>query len=158
PVAAPAAGGGRGRCLTGDPTDAIIIAVIVALSVGLGFVNEYRVAEPAQSAHDAGPHGRGGHRDRPALHILQPRPWLHPPARQLLPRPCGADRGLHGAGGRGKGPLLPGIRRTASLVRRAAIDPPRAASGCCPAVSAPARRAGCPELSQPELSQPGLLP
>jgi Mg2+-importing ATPase len=30
--------------LTGDPTDASIIAAIVALSVGLGFVNEYRAA------------------------------------------------------------------------------------------------------------------
>jgi Mg2+-importing ATPase len=28
--------------LTGDPADAVIIAAILALSVGLGFVNEYR--------------------------------------------------------------------------------------------------------------------
>jgi Mg2+-importing ATPase len=28
--------------LTGDPTDAVIIATIVVLSVGLGFMNEYR--------------------------------------------------------------------------------------------------------------------
>ena len=38
--------------LTGDATDAIIIAVIVALSVGLGFVNEYRAAVTADQLHD----------------------------------------------------------------------------------------------------------
>ncbi|HKA98869.1 MAG TPA: magnesium-translocating P-type ATPase [Streptosporangiaceae bacterium] len=38
--------------LTGDPTDAIIIAVIVALSVGLGFVNEYRAAMAVEQLHD----------------------------------------------------------------------------------------------------------
>jgi Mg2+-importing ATPase len=35
-----------------DPTDAIIIAVIVALSVGLGFVNEYRAAMAVQQLHE----------------------------------------------------------------------------------------------------------
>jgi Mg2+-importing ATPase len=38
--------------LTGDPTDAVIIAVIVALSVGLGFVNEYRSARAVAALHD----------------------------------------------------------------------------------------------------------
>ena len=38
--------------LTGDPIDAIIIAVIVALSVGLGFVNEYRAAMAVQQLHE----------------------------------------------------------------------------------------------------------
>jgi len=38
--------------LTGDPTDAIIIAVIVALSVGLGFVNEYRAAMAVEQLHE----------------------------------------------------------------------------------------------------------
>ena len=38
--------------LTGDVTDAGIIAVIVALSVGLGFVNEYRAAAAVQALHD----------------------------------------------------------------------------------------------------------
>jgi len=38
--------------LTGDSTDAIIIAVIVALSVGLGFVNEYRAALAVQQLHE----------------------------------------------------------------------------------------------------------
>ena len=37
--------------LTGDATDAIIIAVIVALSVGLGFVDEYRAALAVQQLH-----------------------------------------------------------------------------------------------------------
>jgi len=37
--------------LTGDATDAIIIGVIVALSVGLGFVNEYRAALAVQQLH-----------------------------------------------------------------------------------------------------------
>jgi Mg2+-importing ATPase len=37
--------------LTGDPTDAVIIAVIVALSVGLGFVNEYRSARAVAALH-----------------------------------------------------------------------------------------------------------
>ena len=38
--------------LTGDPTGAIIIAVIVALSVGLGFVNEFRAAIAVEQLHD----------------------------------------------------------------------------------------------------------
>jgi Mg2+-importing ATPase len=38
---------------TGDPTDGAIIAAIVALSVGLGFVNEYR-SELAVAALHAG--------------------------------------------------------------------------------------------------------
>ena len=37
--------------LTGDPTDAVIIAVIVVLSVGLGFVNEYRSARAVAALH-----------------------------------------------------------------------------------------------------------
>ncbi len=37
--------------LTGDPTDASIIAAIVALSVGLGFFNEYRAAKAVADLH-----------------------------------------------------------------------------------------------------------
>jgi P-type Mg2+ transporter len=37
--------------LTGDPTDAAIIAAIVALSVGLGFVNEFRAANAVAALH-----------------------------------------------------------------------------------------------------------
>jgi Mg2+-importing ATPase len=37
--------------LTGDPTDAAIIASIVVLSVGLGFVNEYRAANAVAALH-----------------------------------------------------------------------------------------------------------
>ena len=37
--------------VTGDPTDASIIGVIVALSVGLGFVNEYRAANAVAALH-----------------------------------------------------------------------------------------------------------
>lgn len=37
--------------LTGDPTGAAIIGVIVALSVGLGFVNEYRSAQALAALH-----------------------------------------------------------------------------------------------------------
>ena len=37
--------------LTGDPTDAAIIAAIVVLSVGLGFVNEYRAASAVAALH-----------------------------------------------------------------------------------------------------------
>ena len=36
---------------TGDPTDAVIIAAIVVLSVGLGFVNEYRAAQAVAALH-----------------------------------------------------------------------------------------------------------
>ncbi len=36
---------------TGDPTDAAIIGAIVALSVGLGFVNEYRAASALSALH-----------------------------------------------------------------------------------------------------------
>lgn len=39
--------------LTGDPTDAAIIAAIVVLSVGLGFVNEYRAANAVAALHSA---------------------------------------------------------------------------------------------------------
>lgn len=38
--------------LTGDPTDALIIATIVALSVGLGFFNELRSEQAAAALHD----------------------------------------------------------------------------------------------------------
>jgi P-type Mg2+ transporter len=37
--------------LTGDPTDAAIIAAIVLLSVGLGFLNEYRAAVAVAALH-----------------------------------------------------------------------------------------------------------
>jgi P-type Mg2+ transporter len=37
--------------LTGDPTDALIITSIVALSVGLGFVNEYRSEQAVAALH-----------------------------------------------------------------------------------------------------------
>ena len=37
--------------LTGDPTDAAIIGAIVALSVGLGFVNEFRAANAVAALH-----------------------------------------------------------------------------------------------------------
>jgi len=36
---------------TGDPTDALIIAVIVGLSVGLGFFNEYRSEKAVEALH-----------------------------------------------------------------------------------------------------------
>jgi P-type Mg2+ transporter len=36
---------------TGDPTDAVIIGVIVTLSVGLGFVNEYRSEQAVAALH-----------------------------------------------------------------------------------------------------------
>ena len=36
----------------GERTDAVIIAVIVGLSVGLGFVNEYRAEKAAEALHD----------------------------------------------------------------------------------------------------------
>ncbi len=38
--------------LTGDPADAVIIGAILALSVGLGFVNEYRSERAAVALHD----------------------------------------------------------------------------------------------------------
>ncbi len=38
---------------TGDPTDAIIITTIVALSVGLGFANEYRSEQAVAALHAA---------------------------------------------------------------------------------------------------------
>jgi Mg2+-importing ATPase len=38
--------------LTGDPADAVIIAAILTLSVGLGFVNEYRSERAAVALHD----------------------------------------------------------------------------------------------------------
>jgi Mg2+-importing ATPase len=36
---------------TGDPTDAVVIAVIVGLSVGLGFVNEFRSEQAVEALH-----------------------------------------------------------------------------------------------------------
>ncbi len=38
--------------LTGDPTDAVIIAVIIGLSVALGFFNEYRAEVAVAALHD----------------------------------------------------------------------------------------------------------
>ena len=38
--------------LTGDPADAVIIGGILALSVGLGFINEYRSERAAVALHD----------------------------------------------------------------------------------------------------------
>ena len=38
--------------LVGERSDAVIIAVIVGLSVGLGFVNEYRAERAAEALHD----------------------------------------------------------------------------------------------------------
>ena len=35
----------------GDHTDAVIIAIILTASVGLGFLNEYRAARTAQTLH-----------------------------------------------------------------------------------------------------------
>ena len=46
--------------LTGDPTDAVIIAAIVVLSVGLGFVNEYRAANAVAALHADIHHRRAG--------------------------------------------------------------------------------------------------
>jgi Mg2+-importing ATPase len=37
--------------ITGDPSDAVIIGVIVALSVGLGFVNEFRSEQAVEALH-----------------------------------------------------------------------------------------------------------
>jgi len=49
----------------GERSDAVIIAVIVALSVGLGFVNEYRAEKAAEALHSQIHHRalavRGGH-------------------------------------------------------------------------------------------------
>jgi len=38
--------------LTGDPTDAVIIAVIIGLSIALGFFNEYRAEVAVAALHD----------------------------------------------------------------------------------------------------------
>jgi P-type Mg2+ transporter len=38
--------------LTGDPVDAVIITAILVLSIGLGFVNEYRSEQAAVALHD----------------------------------------------------------------------------------------------------------
>ena len=69
--------------------------------------------EPAQPADDVRPHRGSGHRHRPAVHAAEPRPRLHPVATQVLPRASRTDRDLHGAGGPGQDPLLPGAARTA---------------------------------------------
>ena len=37
--------------LVGERSDAVIIGVIVAVSVGLGFVNEYRAEKAAEALH-----------------------------------------------------------------------------------------------------------
>ena len=58
----------------GERTDAVIIGAILALSVGLGFVNEYRaetrrrgaaLADPATEPSPGATAGRGGRRGRP---------------------------------------------------------------------------------------------
>ena len=49
--------------VTGDPTDAVIISTIVALSVGLGFFNEYRSEVAAAALHANIHHGTVAWRD-----------------------------------------------------------------------------------------------
>ena len=49
----------------GERSDAVIIGVIVALSVGLGFVNEYRAEKAAEALHDQIRHQTVVLRERP---------------------------------------------------------------------------------------------
>jgi Mg2+-importing ATPase len=53
----------------GQGTDAVIIGVILAASVGLGFVNEYRAARAAQALHTQLRHHVTVHRDGSAMVI-----------------------------------------------------------------------------------------
>jgi len=53
----------------GDRSDAVIIGVIVAVSVGLGFVNEYRAERAAQSLHAQISHTAVVVRDGPAVEV-----------------------------------------------------------------------------------------
>ena len=50
-VAGAAAGRRAASYFVGQRTDAVIIGVIVAVSVGLGFVNEYRAEKAAEALH-----------------------------------------------------------------------------------------------------------
>ena len=50
----------------GERTDAVIIGVILAASVGLGFVNEYRAEKAAEALHSQIRHQARGHARRAA--------------------------------------------------------------------------------------------
>ena len=67
--------------LTGDPTDASIIAAIVALSVGLGFFNEYRAAKAVADLHRSIHHETVVWRDGDADHDRRDEPRAGRPRR-----------------------------------------------------------------------------
>jgi Cation transporter/ATPase, N-terminus len=94
--------------LTGDPTDAIIIAVIVALSVGLGFVNEYRAAVTSVGQEEP-----GGPRPRDRLCPTAARGRV--PGR---PRGRGGRRGRVPRGGGSSGRSPAGLYANAGIRRR----------------------------------------
>ena len=57
----------------GERSDAVIIGVIVALSVGLGFVNEYRAEKAAEALHDQIHHETVVIRDASRSRSMSPR-------------------------------------------------------------------------------------
>jgi P-type Mg2+ transporter len=73
----------------GEGNDAIIIGVIVALSVGLGFVNEYRAEKAAEALHDQIRHQtvvlRGGRAQAIDVTLLVPGDIVELSNNSILP-------------------------------------------------------------------------
>jgi Mg2+-importing ATPase len=86
--------------LTGQGADAAIVLVMVAVSVGLGFVNEYRSAKAVEALHDQVRHHATAVRARAG----RAAPGRPPPARAQAHGPLEPARGLSGlSGGRARG-------------------------------------------------------
>ena len=60
----------------GDSTQAVIIAVIMAVSVGLGFVNEYRAERAAAALHSGMRHSAVVRRNGAYRHGIDVTTWF----------------------------------------------------------------------------------
>jgi P-type Mg2+ transporter len=82
----------------GQVSDAVIIGVILAASVGMGFVNEYKAAKTAEALHSSVRHScvtlRDGHPRTVDVTELVPGDVVDLQLGQVVPRrPAAADRG-----------------------------------------------------------------
>ena len=80
----------------GQASDAVIIGVILAASVGLGFVNEYKAAKAAEALHSSVRHScvtlRGGHPRPVDVTELVPGDVVDLQLGQVVPPTCGCWR------------------------------------------------------------------
>jgi Mg2+-importing ATPase len=81
--------------VVGERTDAVIIGLILAASVGLGFVNEYRAERTAEALHSAVRHVvvvRGGTPRLVDVTELVPGDVVRLTRAPSCPPPCGCCR------------------------------------------------------------------